>query len=413
MSVEKDFFYGLGFGYEEIGGVNYAKLESVGWNELGIITTLEVYNTQSEQLAKLVEEYSNKIIIESKNNKDLLNNLGYPKFKITPELVSYSDPLTMMRLSYVISRDGQPQLIEVNAQTPSFWWECETGTQKVLEKLNPQAKRNDTVELLKQALKTSSEYIRKELGKNFISVGIVVGDSKEDIFTMQWIANLLTEVDEGARVEVLTLSQLDFLNEKQAWYSINSGAEFDGLMLWYPLELLVDMEFENGVSVWDVFTKSISNKKLILLNGLTAFVAQNKYLLAYMTEFWNDIESRGLAEVLAPSYYTLEEFEKYEGKDTPWIAKPIWGREGNGVFGYEGSKKFSGNMSDEYFTNQWYVYQPFYEGTKLAREGKQYSYTLEQWVYKDTTGIWKCGGKSLRLASGSIVDNNSRWLVIE
>ena len=376
---------------------NYANSEIIKFSDLELNVSLEDFEKISSELANVIDKTS----FEVSNNPDLIKSLGYPE-----SIVEVPDNnLCAMRLSYVVDQSGKPSLIEVNSQTPSFWWECETGADKILALQNI-TRNPQYIENLKDCLRNNIKLLEMKLQK-FLKpkIGLVTCDSADDIFQMVFVQNLINELGIATNTEVLTIDKIDIANSNRV-FSMNTDAEFDILLFWYPIEWLVNEKFADGSSAATKFFELLKMNKLAFLNGLQSFVAQNKNLLGYITEM-----SDALHPNLLPTYYTIEEFQS-ENRGANWIGKPIFGREGRGIFGEVGGQNIAGDCTDDYYNNQLYVYQRFIDSKKIEYLGKQYFYTLEKWVYKTSSG-WLPGGHGLRLTEQNIVDNKSIWVVLE
>ena len=103
-----------------------------------------------------------------------------------------------------------------------------------------------------------------------------------------------------------------------------------------------------------------------------------------------------------------------------FVAKPIFGRQSLGVFGSNGNAnnnsqnhKMSGDLGDDYYNNQPYLYQPFVDSYPLIINKNLHNFVLEKFVYKTKTG-WTAGGHGLRVNSPDTFTNDiSPWVVIE
>ncbi len=325
--------------------------------------------------------------------------------------------LACMRLGYVVDRDGTPKLIEVNSQTPSFWWECEDGSRAVQKKLGCEDPSNQYRDNLNSCFRYNLLQCAKNLGKPLenISIGLITCNSQEDIFQMGFVKTKIDDLKLVKNSEVLIIDRMDISNSLtngSGVFSLNSGTFFDIILLWYPLEWLLEEDFADGTDVSEALNQVLEEKNVVIFNGLASFVAQNKNLLAFMTEVqnWEEIEKSDLAEYFTPSYYTRQELNNDLG-ETGWIGKPIWGRQGAGIFGNDLSGDIQGDLRDEYYNNQNFIYQPFHKLKPIVFEGQTCNFTLEKWVYKTESG-WRPGGQSLRLTLGNIVEDTSRWLTI-
>jgi glutathionylspermidine synthase len=375
---------------------NYANETIVKFADLEMNLSLDEFEKISLESANIIDKTS----LEVGYNESLVTSLGYPE-----NIAQVPDgDMCIMRLSYVIDISGKPHLIEVNSQTPSFWWECENGTDKILQ-LKNQIRNPRYLDALKNCLVNNIKILETKLQK-FLKpkIGLVTCDSADDIFQMVFIKELIESLGITTNTEVLTIDNLDIANSNRV-FSLNTDEEFDILFFWYPIEWLVNDKFADGSDASTKFFDLIKIKKVAFFNGIQSFVAQNKNLFGYITEM-----SAELHPNLLKTFYTIEEF-KAENPDANWIGKPIFGREGRGVFGEVGGQNIAGDCTDDYYNNQLYVYQPFIDSKKINYLGRDYFYTLEKWMYKTNNG-WLPGGHGLRLTEGNIVDNKSIWVVL-
>ena len=392
-----DFFTQLGMPFQD-SNKDYATLDFVNFDNIGSKVNQSQFDNISIDIATTIDKYSLQII----QNPELVDSLGYPK-----EITNHMDSnLVAMRLGYVVDINGKPILIETNSQTPSFWWECETGTDKVLGNYNKM--RNPSYYgNLQNCLKSEIKNLHKNNkdNKNLKpNIGLVTCDSEDDIFQMTFIKNCLSSLQISDHTEILTINRMDISTDNKV-FSLNTDKEFDILLFWYPIEWLVNDIFVDGTKVFERLFELVKDNKIQIFNGMQSFLAQNKNLLAYITEIQDTIHPN-----IAPTFYTLKEFENSQnGND--WIGKPIFGREGKGIFGKQNGKDISGDCDDEYYNNQWYVYQPFIQTMPLIWNKKAYDFTLEKWVYK-IDNVWQVGGQSLRISTNQIIDNKSKWLSI-
>jgi glutathionylspermidine synthase len=376
---------------------NYANLDTLKFQDLGLGLSLQDFDDISVQLASTLD----KVSLDIGHSPELQLSLGYPSIISTVQ----DSGLCVMRLSYVIDQKSKPNLIEVNSQTPSFWWECETGRNKILE-LNKLPPKTRTIESLKDCLLNNIKLLELRLQK-FLKpkIGFVTCDSPDDIFQMVFLKDIVDSLGVASYCEILTIDKVDIASSDRV-FSLNTDQEFDILVFWYPLEWLVNDKFADGSNAASKFFNLLKNNKLAFFNGMQSLIAQNKNLLAYINE-----TSEVPHPNLTPTFYTKEEFDA-QSTSPNWIGKPIFGREGRGIFGNFNGNNVAGDCTDDDYNNQMYVYQQMFDTKKVIYQGQSWFYTLEQWVYKTSTG-WQVGGRGLRLCQDGIVDNKSIWVVLD
>jgi glutathionylspermidine synthase len=407
VNMSKEFFDSIGFAYSQHHNQTYALLDSISFQDLGLNIDLDKYKQLNSELAQVIDEAQLKVI----RNQKLAFDLAYPE-KSLEILGVDTGNLCCMRLGYVVDTSGNPKLIEVNSQTPSFWWECEKGREQVLQQLG---KKTDRLEIqsFENMLRFGLKQCAQKLGRpvSLLRVGFVTCDSLEDVFQMEFVNQQIKKFGLVFETEVLTINRLD-VGQNNRFFSLNTEEEIDMLFLWYPLEWLCEETFADGTLVVDCLKTSLEQKKLAVFNGVESFAAQNKNLFGFITEFWDTLEAKDLDTNFVPTYYTLEDLKKDLGL-VSYIGKPIFGRQGLGVIGQDNFGNIEGDLSDSYYNNQYYVYQPFVESKSLMYQGLSYHYTLEQWVYKTAENQWESGGLGLRITPKQVVDDLSQWLSVE
>jgi glutathionylspermidine synthase len=396
---EPSLFSSLGMPFSQ-SNKDYAILDTIDYDKIGLSVSQQELDKIVCQLATIIDEQAKTVGRDDK----LIDSLGYPA-----GLKGHFDGnLAMMRLGFVVSTSGKPFLIEVNSQTPSFWWECETGADKVLGEFG-KLRSPSYIGNFQNCIKEQVANLSTKMGiVGPPSVGLVTCDNEDDIFQMSFLKNSLDSLNVSSYSEILTIDKMDIATNDRV-FSINTDKEFDILFFWYPLEWLVSDNFADGTRVSNRLFGLVDQNKVQLINGFQSFVAQNKNLLAYITETSNG-NTNPLHPNFLPTYYTLEEFESCKiGPD--WIGKPIFGREGKGIFGKQNGRDILGDCTDSYYNDQWYVYQGFIQTMPIFYNKKSFDFTFEKWVYK-VDGIWKSGGQALRISTEQITDNKSSWLTI-
>ncbi len=378
---------------------DYAFGMPIKWQDLNINLDQAGFDSCCQKIATLIDLESTKLI----NEPQLLQDFSYPK-----NALDYLDTnLSIMRLSFVVDTHGQPKLIETNSQTPSFFWECHDGL------MDNYKITDQNTQKYKQVL---TDYLQNQIGLINIKlnritkprVGLVCCDHADDLFQMEYLKTLISSTNSTSHIEVLTIGQLDISSQGTA-FSTQSNKELDALLLWYPIEWLATEKFADSSMALNSIFELVRENKLHIINGMQSFITQNKELLAQIYETANSETLGNLMEMIVPSFYTLDDFRKELGS-VDYIAKPVFGREGQGIFGEVDGASFQGDLSDSYYTDQNYIYQPLVNTSNLIIDGKEFKYTLEKWVVK-IDGGWQSAGQSLRInnAQDLIVNNTCKW----
>lgn len=392
----EQFYNQSGFPYMNIGSQKYILPEVMGYSDLGLAIDKAEFDKVACGIAQALDSGINTIVNLPKSK---IAEYGYPLESINLISQTSTNNLSLMRLSFVINReDNLPVLIEVNSQTPSLNYELESGTQ-LMQKLSlklPQI----SVEHLTNCLSNQLYNLANQLGKPLeqCNIGLLTCDSPEDIYQMNYYKNLIIEQNLGKSAEVVTNLNFGFDSEGYCCGSL-TNSRYDILFNWYPLEWAVKESFGSGESFARLLDNAINSNRVAIFNGVESFVVQNKNYLVFMQA--EDLWPKNVQNHVSDSYYTESELLTTQSSNCNWIAKPIWGRHGTGVFGSVDFRKFWGDLSDEYYNNQDCIYQPLWT-SKLFGNQKA---TLEVFVYK-VSNQWEAGGMGLRL-SPDIITNAS------
>ena len=378
---------------------NYIFPNTVTWQDLNLNLTQEQFDLQCSQLATRIDQESALLSTQP----EVLESLGFNP-RISQFFTESSNNLSFMRFGFAVDNTNSPKLIEVNSQTPSFIWECHAGLKDYHKKssISNTIYTDKLTKWLETQITAATLKINKLMKPN---IGIVCCNHPDDYFQMEYLQDIIKSSNLVYDSEVLNIEQID-VTATDRLFSLTTNKYFDILIFWYPIEWLLTDQFANGEQAFEAIWNLVANDKLVIINGLQSFVVQNKNFLAYLHEMHDDLPS-----LILPSFYTLDEY-KAEFGDRDYIAKPIFGREGLGIFGQKNNEIFSGDCSDSYYTDQFYVYQPFLNGNKINLSGEQYTYTLEKWVVK-INGIWHSSGQGLRISKSDIIDNVGQWVGLE
>jgi glutathionylspermidine synthase len=397
-----------GLPYPKVQGRDYVLGQTINLSQTGCSLNQDEFDNLATNLASLIDQTTNKLYQEEKST---LGELCYP-VELIDLMKAPTSELSYMRLGFVVDLDGKPKLIEVNSQTPSFNYELEGGTDEGLQMLGKPPRNTRYITNLTQSLRDSliacAKAIDKELGK--CTIGFLTCDSTEDLYEMNYLKRVIDGLKITKKTEVCTNLTFDFKQVTGKPFNSDTETEFDILFNWYPLELTHESPYPNGAYFYNLLSKAMDTRQVSVYNG-KSFIAQNKYLLVYLQE--NDLADSSLLEYLTPSFYTQEELATKGIQN--WIGKPIWGRQGAGIFGKQTvlgkTIDFSGDMSDEYYNNQYYIYQQMWDCYPIIIDQKSYKSTLEKFVYKTADG-WKAGGQGMRISEKNVIDNYSSWLIV-
>jgi glutathionylspermidine synthase len=308
------------------------------------------------------------------------------------------DYIFCMRVGWGWQGD-QPKILEINSQTPSFWFELETGNRLFAQKFGLQDPTPGSDIFLRQSLNQAIATRLQELPEQRRlqpTVGFVSPNYWEDIDMLRWLASFC-----DYESDVLHIENLDFTKKTNIPFNRETGKLLDALIFWYPLEWLDDLTFASGEYVWSVFLDGLKRKSFVLVHGIPAFFAQSKAILAYITEHAKDlfVEEKSEAEQYFPKTYLSP--DKLGGT---YFAKPLWGREGRGSFIMKDGEMFRSRYQEDYYIQQQKVYQELLSLPKLQFEDKSLTVIYESWVYR-VGDKFVPGGIGLRGSEHVITDD--------
>ncbi|MBC7472408.1 MAG: glutathionylspermidine synthase family protein [candidate division SR1 bacterium] len=402
------FTNSTGLPYPKVQGRDYLFSQTINLIQTGCKLNQDEFNKLSVDLANLIDSTTATLFNEQKSR---LGELCYP-LDLIDLIKTPTQNLSYMRLGFVVDMDGNPKLIEINSQTPSYNFELEGGTDEALQLLGKPARDTKYIAGLMQSLNDQLQLCANSISKELkdCTIGFLTCDSTEDIYEMNYLKRLVDGLRVTKKTEVCTNLTFDFKQSTSKPFNSNTQTEFDILFNWYPLEFTHENPYPDGSYFYDLLKKAMDLKQVSVYNG-QSFISQNKYLLVYIQE--NELINRELMDYWTPSFYTQEDLEKAGIQS--WIGKPIWGRQGTGVFGKQTilgkTTNFNGDMSDEYYNNQYYIYQQMWNSYPIVIDNIAYKSTLEKFVYKTKDG-WKTGGQGMRVSEENVIDNYSSWLIV-
>lgn len=340
--------------------------------------------------------------IKGWTDKELARWCFNPKYR---DLFSMDwDRYFCMRVGWGKKND-QWKIVEINSQTPAVWVETEKGNPLLARHFGLKNPHPGSMSLLRQSMNDAIEAqlsAISEAGTKCV-IGFVTADYYEDLAEVSWLAGL-SDYD----YEVVTIDNLDFTTANNRPFNLATGHTLDAIILWYPIEWLVELSFSNGEPVWPVFISALKARTFVLVHALPAFFIQPKSILVYITENQDNIFKDELASARA---YFPETYLSPEFFGDSYFAKPVWGREGRGCMLVKEGQITMGRYQDDYYTSQQMVYQELLELPKIELGDRQLTLQYEQWVYR-TGDELKPGGLGVRATEHLITDDYSYWLPI-
>lgn len=340
---------------------------------------------------------------------ETLLSLGFPERSVRVIKADSSLPFAM-RLDWCWNElTGDKKIVEINCQTPSFWFECLEGNRFAAHHFNLGDPNPEAKELVPTCLYKQIETAAQKLGKkvNQCTVGFTALNNVEDMGTMHWLSQHL----KGCNATSL-LFPLEFLGIKEnlGLFYTRNNTKIDILFMWYPLEWAIHDRDEQGKLLWDSLEQLILKQKVVLVNFASGFVLQPKSLFSLITDLGWDFFGCDAATVFE---YFPKTSMLAENIGHSYFAKPILGRQGEGGYAvYNQDVLVEGSGKNEWYTSQAYVYQELLDMPTIEIEGNEMTALWGSWLMNNGEEEFASAGVGLRLSTGPITDDLSYWCPI-
>jgi glutathionylspermidine synthase len=343
-------------------------------------------------------------VLREMDDEDL-ESYGFPEE--TWQLIRWdSAPPWCMRLDWCWNVDtGTYKVIEVNSQTPSFWYEPTIGngllaTHFGLKPLDPEPGK-----LLQKTLQAQLQQAAQRLGKSLdkCQVAFTALNNPEDLNTMAWLSRYCP----GSKLFPLEQMRLD--NGRRV-YDVLDGQTIDILLLWYPLEWLILDTDGQGDPLWPEVERLILQNKVAMINFGSAFALQSKGVFALIREMDLGVFSAAAMATIA-QYFPKTALDEIEIGES-YFAKPVFGRQGEGAVAViDGEDAYTGNLSDPFYTEQYYVYQELLEFPTMTLAGQEMTELWGVWLYNEG-GVMVADALGKRLSKSKITDDGAYWCAV-
>lgn len=253
----------------------------------------------------------------------------------------------------VIPTNKGNKFIEINSDTPTGYIESSL-VNDYLCRLHKVASPNHLGHFIQKAwLKILGDYdISKKETIFFTSLGKHEEDKQTVVFNKTNCPQLLKEY----------IAIEDIIVNEEGVFTLD-GRPIKVLYRLYPIEYLLKDFGPNGEEIGLLFLEHIQNKKLKVINPLSAFVTQSKALLVVMWEILKNEPHLYSEEeqVAIRQYVPYSSFEKEDFKGQPHLAKPLFGREGNGISVFKNDGSVEIEDCTPYYVEQKKIYQEYIE----------------------------------------------------
>lgn len=248
----------------------------------------------------------------------LKDEMGIPETAVN--VVRTYNPLigdsVVTRFDFIKTPQGY-KVIELNAETPFFYWESNRISGEVVKALGHRDPNAGAEEALGQAVANAI----RATGKPIQNIAVTAYNPyREDIFTAMYIREVIEKAI-GVPVRFTPIHELQ-IDEDGAFDNVGS---IDFLYRCYPIE---HFAVEDGC---DLLFSLIEQGKLVVINPPSALLIQNKMT---QTVIWNLYEENtwfNAEEREAVSKYFLPTYADLPQDGKTYVQKPVLGREGNSV----------------------------------------------------------------------------------
>ena len=306
----------------------------------------------TEALGKI---YAKTVFAVQSADEKLLLELGIPKeallavrILVKPEMVT-----VIGRFDFAQTDKGI-KMIEFNADTPTSVVEAFFVNAKACTYFGAESPNEGMEVQIKKAFTGILESYKEQGYATDSIVFSALGWHDEDRKTVEYLMN-----QSGLEAKFVALEDLR-VSEDRLCALIND--QLTPIDIWYRLHALEKLAMDNdecdeyptGAHVLDL----VARGKLAIINPPSAFVAQTKALqsliwnLHEVGEFYTVQEHQWIENYMLPTYMENRFLNK-----SPYVTKPIFGREGGAVSLFETDGRVAEQDRDEFYWDQPMIYQ--------------------------------------------------------
>lgn len=336
-------------------GEEYSLLDILEINEKQIIEKNHFAFESYKIFSKTAELLTGDLITD-----EMLLELGFPKKTIPYLRLKTTKSKTIIgRFDSVLTDDGH-KILEFNSDTPTFIKELFYINGLVCNKLgfeNPNQKEEEKLaKVIKNAIFESYSFLEKKEYPN-----VIFTSHEENIEDKNTVLYLKKLFDMPSKY--VPLNKLHIIKNKGLFD--NDGKKIDVLYRQtFPIENLIeDKGAEDDSEIGVMLLDLVKEKKLALINPPSAFLMQNKALMAIIwglheenNPFFSKEEHEVISKYFLPTYLEPDEFVKNKEK---YVKKPVFGREGDTVEIYHPNGNLVIEDENKTYANYVSIYQKY------------------------------------------------------
>jgi len=333
------------------------------WSDLyeGEYSLYHIYSI-SDETTKLLHEATERMghvyfktaqLLRRLTDEQLLE-FGFPPASLPYLRLKNLYPETVIgRFDFVLTEDGL-KLLEFNSDTPTFIVECFHMNRHVCKEFGYLEPNGGGERLLSSGITRAVLEASKEK-RNPNIVFTAHSDHIEDWNTTQYLSKLCQVSNQTIPLSALRIMDGILVDEE--------GIPIDVLYRQtYPLEHLVnDRDPRTGDSVGIELLQLVKNRKLSLLNPVSAFLLQPKSIqcliwgLAEQGAYFTPEEQAWIKEYMLPTYFEAEAFFG----QSAYVQKPTFGREGDTVTIWDQHANVTAQNSFQTYKEEVSVFQQY------------------------------------------------------
>jgi len=350
----------------------WATLPGVDVEEYAVYGALEVSREHASALrlatARLYQVMTRLATSLQRAEDQPLLDMGIPRSALPYVHVVVAGMSAVMcgRFEFAFTEQG-PKLLEFNAETPTFVVELFQMNGQVcadfaLPDPNLQC-REQLARAVHASIKAGISWLRPRLWRQASVFFSSYVDSKEERNTTEFYRDLL-----GPKKRLAyrgSFCGLDQLRVTDDCLLTAEGKRVDVLYKMYPTEHLLLDEAPDGTLVGLALMDLVCKRRLVVINPPTAFVLQNKALMALLwtahlakSQLFTQEEHGWIEQYLLPTYLSAQDAQGQPLFAGPYVVKPVYGREGASI-AIRNSQEIVEQSPESLYNDQVMVYQQY------------------------------------------------------
>jgi glutathionylspermidine synthase len=356
----------LGFGFHSIDGIYWDERACYAFTSTEI-DTLEDATAELHQMCLAAAQH----VIDN----DLFDRFAIPRECVAMIERSWNDDEATLfgRVDFSWNGDGQPKLLEYNADTPTSLLEASVAQWYWLKDVKPNA---DQFNSIHEKLIARWQEIVSELPSKTVHFSCVA-DSEEDLGNLDYLRDVATQAGVESRFIDVGNIGWDAVAKKFADEDLN---EITTLFKLYPWEWLVR----------EPFGRNLIDSRMRVIEPAWKMLLANKAILPVLWKLYPNHRN------LLPAYFEPQKFA------TDFVKKPLLSREGANVTITTGGEQIA--IPGEYGA-EGFIYQAYHPVPNFRERGEDNYAVIGSWIIGDEPV-----GIGIREDESPVTKNTSRFL---